>query len=126
MTSLKYELVKTTKDKDSIVCNNFVYNYKNDKKDFSQHFVCNKPGFYSSLTALNDVIVKVNGKKCDNSTELIHAKHDAYTEENIIGMNFVKICKTRIATENSKSAGQIYLEEQSKLINQLGDMQWCY
>ena len=38
-------------------------------------------------------------------------------------MNFVKVCKSRIANENSISAGQIYLKEQSKLINKLGDMQ---
>jgi hypothetical protein len=67
--------------------------------------------------------MKVNGKKCDINTELIHTKHTAYTLEDIIGMNFVKICKSRIANENSLSAGQIYLEEQSKLINKLGDME---
>ena len=69
MTSLTFELVKTTKDQDAILCNNFVYNFKNENKDLSQHFVCNKPGCYSSLTVLNDVILKEYGKKCDNRTE---------------------------------------------------------
>ena len=91
MTSLTFELVKTSKDQDAILCNNFVYNFKNDNKDSSQHFVCNKPGRYSSLTVLNDVILKVNGKKCDYSTELIHAKHDAYPQRDIIGIARIEI-----------------------------------
>ena len=63
MTSLKFEKVKTTKDKDAVLCNSFLYNYKHENKDSSKHFVCNIPGCYSSLTLLNDVISKVNGKK---------------------------------------------------------------
>jgi hypothetical protein len=75
MTSLTFEKVITTKDNEAILCNNFVYNYKIQNKDSSIHFVCNVPGCYSSLTLLNDVIMKVNGKKCDINTELIHTKH---------------------------------------------------
>ncbi len=72
-----------------------MYNYKHENKDSSKHFVCNIPGCYSSLTLFND------GKKIDINTELVHVKHESYTAEDIIGMNFVKIsCKTRIANEN--------------------------
>ena len=38
-------------------------------------------------------------------------------------MNFVKILKSRIEKENSKSAAELYKEEQSKLIEELGDME---
>ena len=50
---LEIEIVKTTKDKDAILSQNFVYNYKNTNKDNSKHYVCNQPGCYSSITILN-------------------------------------------------------------------------
>ncbi len=59
-----------------------MYNYKHENKDSSKHFVCNIPGCYWSLTLFNDVISKVNSKKIDINTELVHLKHESYTAEN--------------------------------------------
>jgi hypothetical protein len=38
-------------------------------------------------------------------------------------MNFFKILKSTIGKENSKSGAELYKEEQSKLIKELGDME---
>jgi hypothetical protein len=38
-------------------------------------------------------------------------------------MNFMKVLKNRIEKEGSKSAAEIYREEQSKLIDKIGDME---
>ena len=100
MEKIDFEKVKTTKDKDAILSRNFVYNFKCENKDSSQHFVCNHGGCYSSLTVLNGSIIKVNGKKCEDNTELVHAKHGPYKTEDIIGMNFKKTCKARIDEES--------------------------
>ena len=53
---------------------------------------------------------------------LTHTKHGPYRDEDIIGINFLKVMKRRIEKENSKSDAELYREEQSKMIAQLGDM----
>jgi hypothetical protein len=93
---LEIEIVKTTKDKDAILSQNFVYNYKNTNKDNSKHYVCNQPGCYSSITILNGEVKKVKGQKiCTNDLRLSHDKHGPYKAEEIIGMNFMKVLKNR-------------------------------
>ena len=80
MTSLKFEKVITTKDKD-ILCNNFVYNYKNENKDLSKHFVCNKPGCYSSLTLLNDV-KKIKAEESSANLKYIRITNGTFKRRN--------------------------------------------
>jgi hypothetical protein len=121
---IDFEIFKKTKDNDAIFAQNFVYNYKVTNKDGSNHYVCNRANCYSSLTVQNETICKVNGKLILNQDlALSHSKHVAFKDEEIIGMNFVKILKSRIEKENSKSAAELYKEEQSKLIEELGDME---
>jgi hypothetical protein len=54
-----FEIVKTTRDNDPILAQNFVYNYKVTNKDGSNHYVCNRANCYSSLTVQNETICKV-------------------------------------------------------------------
>ena len=123
---IDFEIVKTTKNKDAILSQNFVYNYKDTNKDDSKHYVCNQAKCYSSLTVQsgeNGKVYRVNGKLILNQDlTLSHPKHGPYKDAEIIGMNFVKILKSRIEKENSKSTAKLYIVEQSKLIEELGDM----
>ena len=92
---IKFEVVQTTKNKDAILAQNFVYNFKHANKDDSKHYVCNNTGCYSSLTVLNSEVKKVNGKKIVSpDLNLTHTKHGPYRDEDIIGMNFVKVMKS--------------------------------
>jgi hypothetical protein len=81
MANIMYEVVKTSKNKDAILCQNYVYNYKTPNKDQSIIYVCSHDGCYSSLTVLDKTVIKVNGKKATNESELIHSKHGPYTNE---------------------------------------------
>ena len=40
MANIMYEVMKTSKDKDAILCQNYVYNYKTQNKDQSIIYVC--------------------------------------------------------------------------------------
>jgi hypothetical protein len=57
MANIIYEVVKTTKDNNSILTQNYVYNYKHENKDQSIHYVCSRPGCYSSLTILDKIVI---------------------------------------------------------------------
>ena len=115
MQNLEYKIIKTSKDKDAILIQNFIYNFKSKNKDLSHHYVCNQGKCYSSITIRHGVIIKINGKKTTEINAIVHAKHEPLTDEDILGMNFTEICKKRIE-KSSLSAGPIYLEEQSKLL----------
>ena len=63
---IDFEIVRTTKNKDAVLAQNFVYNYKDTNKDDSKHYVCNQAKCYSSITVHNGTICKVNGKIISN------------------------------------------------------------
>ena len=90
MANIIYEYVKTTKNKDAILCQNYVYNFKTENLDKSRHYVCSHIAYYSSLTILEEVVIKVNGQKATNESEFIHKKHGPFQNEEIISMNFIK------------------------------------
>ena len=93
---IDFEIVKTSKNKDAILSQNFEYNYKDTNKDGSKHYVCNQAKCYSSLTVQSGVVYKVNGKLILNQDlTLSHPQHGPYKDTEIIGMNFVKILKSR-------------------------------
>jgi hypothetical protein len=123
MEHIEYEVVKTTKLKDAILSQNYVYNFKCENKDSSKHYVCNVSGCYASIILLDKIVIKVNGKLATDESELIHAKHDPYENEDIVKMEFKRTLKEKMGQENSRTLAALYLEEQSKLIDKTGDME---
>ena len=64
----------------------------------------------------------MNGKKATSDSELVHAKHGPYTNEEIIGMNFKRVVKEKVVQQRSWSVAEKYLQEPTKLIQETGDM----
>ena len=64
----------------------------------------------------------MNGKKVTSYSELRHPKHGPYKNEEIIGMNFKRVMKQKVEHHSSLSVAEIYLQEQTKLIQETGDM----
>ena len=122
MANIIFEVVKTTKNKDAILCQNYVYNYKTKNLDSSIHYVCSHSGCYSSITILDGVKIKVDGKKAINETELSHRKHGPYNTEEVISLNFKSAIKEKVAAQSSLLVAEIYLQEQSKLIQKTRGM----
>ena len=54
----------TTKGQECLICENFLYYFKKPiNRDGSKRFVCGAKDCSSSITMMEDVVIKVNGSK---------------------------------------------------------------
>ena len=107
----------------------YLYYYKRTNKDGSEIFVCSQSGCSSSISRLNNEVIKVNGEVIDfneitdETLQLSHNNsHVSLTDGQILARDFKKKLKIRTSNENLP-INQVYQEEQSKIINETGNME---
>ena len=86
---------KTSKDKESLIQENYQYYFKTLNKDTSKHYVCAKPNCFSSITVFNEEVIKINGKQFDLYTsDFIKTghknNHRPLNQSELINLNFRK------------------------------------
>ncbi len=110
----------------------FKYKYykKGDSnKDGSQRYVCSSKKCSSSITKLDEEIIKINGKKFvkeevnEGFIKSCHLdNHAGLSDADLIGEDFCNVLKSRVSKEPNLSVQQIYQEEQSNLIKKVQDL----
>jgi hypothetical protein len=82
----------------------------------------------ASITILNDEIIKINGKIIEACTsELIRSSHkdghDSLEKSEIFNIDFRVTMKDAVSRQPDKSVAQVYQEEQSKVVSQMGSLE---
>ena len=60
--NIKLDFMKTTRGKDSLLVENFIYHFKRSNKDETTYYSCrDSSGCNASITLSNGTILKING-----------------------------------------------------------------
>ena len=110
----------TSKDRECILIENYIYYCKRTNKDSSKNYVCRD--CTASITMVNGEVSILNGKKAENMcTDVIinsHKEHQALNETELLRREFKSNLKKRIACE-SGPIQQIYQDEQTKIVKNI-------
>ena len=123
------ETRKSTKDKESKWVENYQYFFKKPiNKNGSMRYVCSYNGCSASVTILNNEIIKVNGKNIkEYSADLIKEghkdNHEAISGSKIFEIDFKLTMKDAVEKQPGKPIGQVYQEQQNKIIEDLDTLE---
>ena len=121
-----FQTKKTSKENESKWVENYQYYFKKPiNKDGSKRYICS--GCTASITILNDEIIKINGNLVkDYSSILIKESHKENHEpvsvKKIFEIDFKLSMKAGIKLQPDKPVGQVYQEQQNKIIEDVGTL----
>jgi hypothetical protein len=103
MDKITFKLMKTSKNKECLVCVNNIYYLKRTIKDGSTNLVCSK--CTASITIKDSIVTKINGNEKfvftdDQSIIDSHKDHQHMKNEEMIVKSSIETIKQRVIKES--------------------------
>lgn len=120
---MEFEILKTTKNQESILFKSYRYFLKTENKDNTKYWKCGKPGCTASITTAEEWVVKINGRRRENMDDI----DDTHTSRHILepieieAITSINDMKQKVKA-SSQTVESIYREEQLRLATKFNNL----